>query len=192
MSVKQYETFYNKYGEGVKHDNLNVDSLKKYKDKLPNDIYQLLEQDGISSYMNDFLWTLNPDDYIDWLNKWVRLNVECIPFARTALGDVFFIMDNLLSVLYANKGLVNHLIHRGDLFFDKYLSNDKFVDEKFNRQLFKKINKETRVLNYDECFGFVPILSLGGDEKYENLKKCRLKEYLYLLSEADGEIQVVL
>ena len=189
MAIEKYEVFFEKYGNGKKHMSIDDTSLKKYKESLPDDIYSLLEEEGISSYMDNFLWTLNPDDYIKWLNDWVQLDVKCIPFARTALGDVLFFKDNIISVLNSNKGIISYVIHRGDWFFNKYLSNDEYLNKKFNKHLYNQL-ENTKILKSDECFGFEPILSLGGDEKSENLKKVKLQEYLYLLSQVDGDLVI--
>ncbi|WP_324604070.1 T6SS immunity protein Tdi1 domain-containing protein [Paenilisteria weihenstephanensis] len=42
---------------------------------------------------------------------------------------------------------------------------------------------------YDECFGYVPLLALGGSEKMENLQKVKLKEHILLISALAGPIQ---
>ena len=41
---------------------------------------------------------------------------------------------------------------------------------------------------YDECFGYVPLLSLGGSEKPENLQKVKLREHLELMYQMQGSI----
>lgn len=45
------------------------------------------------------------------------------------------------------------------------------------------------VLKYDECFGYVPLLALGGSEKVENLKKVKIKEHIKLITQMVGKIQ---
>ena len=41
---------------------------------------------------------------------------------------------------------------------------------------------ENGKLDFDECFGYVPLLQLGGSEKVENLKKVKIKEHLELIT----------
>ena len=43
-------------------------------------------------------------------------------------------------------------------------------------------------VSYDECYGYVPLLSLGGAEKPENLRKVKLREHLELMYQVQGEI----
>ncbi|WP_296585518.1 T6SS immunity protein Tdi1 domain-containing protein [Ruminococcus sp.] len=55
--------------------------------------------------------------------------------------------------------------------------------EKYNAAV-KKYGK----LEYDECFGYVPLLGLGGKESVNNLKKVKIKEHIALITEMVGEI----
>jgi hypothetical protein len=43
-------------------------------------------------------------------------------------------------------------------------------------------------LEYDECFGYVPLLALGGNESVNNLKKVKMKEHIALIYNMVGEI----
>jgi hypothetical protein len=39
---------------------------------------------------------------------------------------------------------------------------------------------------YDECFGYQPLLSLGGDESVDSLSKVNYKIHIYLISDMQG------
>ena len=43
-------------------------------------------------------------------------------------------------------------------------------------------------LEHDECFGYVPLLGLGGSEKVENLKKVKIREHIEIISQLVGKI----
>ncbi|WP_420912016.1 T6SS immunity protein Tdi1 domain-containing protein [Listeria cornellensis] len=53
----------------------------------------------------------------------------------------------------------------------------------------KKQLKKLGTPAYDECFGYVPLLALGGAEKVENLQKVKLKEHILLISALVGTIE---
>ncbi|SCN06106.1 protein of unknown function [Bacillus wiedmannii] len=42
---------------------------------------------------------------------------------------------------------------------------------------------------YNECFGYIPLLGLGGTEKVENLQKVKLIEHIYLITQFMGPIE---
>jgi hypothetical protein len=44
-------------------------------------------------------------------------------------------------------------------------------------------------LAYDECFGYVPLLGLGGFERVKNLQKVKIKEQLMLITELLGPFE---
>ncbi|PTN42546.1 hypothetical protein DAY12_27810, partial [Bacillus thuringiensis] len=44
-------------------------------------------------------------------------------------------------------------------------------------------------LEIDECFGYTPLLALGGPEKVENLQKVKLIEHVYLITQFMGPIE---
>ena len=49
------------------------------------------------------------------------------------------------------------------------------------------INSEGRV-EFEECFGYVPLLALGGNETVDNLKKIKTKEHIEVIIEMVGII----
>ncbi len=192
MSINKYKKFIAKYKEVIKYESIKINDLEEYKDGLPFEIFEVLREEGISNFMNGFLWTINPKEYADWLNEWLKFDTVCVPFARTALGDVFFMKDGRIALLHSNKALVEFVTKKVNWFFDRFLCDDEYVDKYFDRTLYKEVDKESQnTLNFDECFGFEPILSLGGDEKVENLRKVKLREYLHILSQADGEVNFI-
>ena len=42
---------------------------------------------------------------------------------------------------------------------------------------------------YDECFGYVPLLGLGGKDTVDNLKKVKLKEHIYIINDLVGPVE---
>ena len=41
---------------------------------------------------------------------------------------------------------------------------------------------------YDECFGYVPLLALGGKEDVEHLKKVKMKEHIAVITQLTGGV----
>lgn len=176
MPITEYNKFTSKYGLGQKFEEIKESDLLPLKSLLLNEIYELLSLEGISSFMNGFLWTLNPSEHIDWLNDWLKFEATCIPFARTALGDMFFVTEGTIAFLHSSEGLIEYVTKKIDWFFEEYLWEDEYVDEYFHRQYFNEL--ATEKITFDECFGFYPLLSDGGDKVVNNLKKVKLKDYL--------------
>lgn len=184
--MKNYSKFTKKYGSGTFHHPIDISKISDYDQfwMLP-EILELLDRVGVSSYMDGFLWTLNPVDYADWLSDWVNefrdLKERCIPFARTAYGDILFVCAHQLMLLNSSKGLIDFAGDNVDRFFNWYLADDGFLNNYFNKDNYHTPNNE---LKSDECFGFDPLLSQGGKEDFENLKIVKMKDYLEAVSKA--------
>lgn len=185
--MKNFSKFTATYGSGIKVQVITEQELVPYKGFLPPELYELLINDGVSHYIDKFLWTLNPGHYIDWLNQWVQMDGTCIPFARTALGDILFVYNREIMLLLTNQGYLNYTVGESDLFFDRSMVDQYYLEKYFNYKLFKKL-KNSGELEHDECYGFKPLLSLGGEVKYENLERVKMREYLLLVSQASDEL----
>ena len=74
-----------------------------------------------------------------------------------------------------------------DFFFDE-LTNGELDDDELNIKQYKAAIKKLGNLEYDECFGYVPLLALGGKESVNNLKKVKIREHIAMIYEFVGEV----
>jgi len=44
-------------------------------------------------------------------------------------------------------------------------------------------------LEFDECYGYVPLLGLVGSEEVSNLSKVKIREHILLITELVGRIE---
>ena len=68
------------------------------------------------------------------------------------------------------------------------------VDEEFLKMYFdiQKYNEAVTKygnIKFDECFGYVPLLGLGGSEKVDNLKVVKTREHIELITQLVGRIE---
>lgn len=81
----------------------------------------------------------------------------------------------------------NDVISDGFEFFFEDLAEGELDDELSIKQ-YKAAIKKLGSLKYDECFGYVPLLVLGGKESVKNLKKVKILEHIALITEMSGEV----
>ncbi len=75
--------------------------------------------------------------------------------------------------------------------FKRFMQNivdNYFVEKYFQIPQYMEAEKKLGKLKHDECFGYVPLLGLGGSEKVQNLKKVKIKEHIELISQMVGKI----
>ncbi len=185
--MKQFEEFNLKFGDGIKFEEIDTSEINEFDQfLLTPEIIDILSSEGVSSYGKGFIWTLNPSEYVEWLNNWIQLEDRCVPFGRTAFGDIFFMRDRQPMVLNVNKGLIDYTTSNLEWFFDRYLAEDEFMEEYFNMPLYEKLSHTD--LNQHECYGFNKLLSEGGIEDISNLSKKNLKDYLITISASAEEV----
>jgi hypothetical protein len=103
------------------------------------------------------------------------------------MGDLIIWADGYVRLLNYRYGILKTVIPNF-LFFFRSLS-DKFKNKYLNWQPYPEAIEKYGEPEYDECFGYTPLLGLGGSEKVENLKKVKLREHIQLITEFMGPIQ---
>ena len=73
-------------------------------------------------------------------------------------------------------------------FFLEDLQDEVFNDDYFDVSMYNDAIKIWGNIEFDECFGYVPLLGLGGSEKVQNLKKIKIKEYIEVIVQLVGRI----
>ncbi|MFP7168917.1 T6SS immunity protein Tdi1 domain-containing protein [Terribacillus sp. 7520-G] len=177
------------FSDFIKHETVDDDIILKYKDKLPEELIETWKKYGFGTFVNDFLKVINPDDYLDILERSYLRYEQAIPIFTTAMGDIIvWEKDKYVNLLNFRKGYVNVVSSGFDFFFDDLKDND-FMNDELMWQPYPEAISKYSAPNYDECFGYTPLLGLGGAEKVENLKKVKLKEHILIITEFMGPVQ---
>ncbi|PEB97586.1 MULTISPECIES: T6SS immunity protein Tdi1 domain-containing protein [Bacillus] len=166
----------------------STEVIEKYTGKVPNQIIDLWKCYGFGSMLNGYLRAINPEKYLDILKESYIRYEEAIPIFTTGMGDILVWENNYLLLLKYRKGTVDVVAGKFKFFFintkDDYFL-EKVLDWKHYQQALNKYGK----LEIDECFGYTPLLALGGPEKVENLQKVKLIEHVYLITQFMGPIE---
>lgn len=73
--------------------------------------------------------------------------------------------------------------------FLRFLSDQSFTDDYFELQLYTEAIEKYGLLDYDQCFGFVPLLALGGFKDVDHLDKVKMYEHILLITTLVGKIE---
>lgn len=163
------------------------ETIKKYSGKIPEQFIEIWKSYGFGSFLNGFLKLINPDDYSDFVKK-SYFEKNCIPLLITALGDIIVWEENAYFFIIQYRYNNFSALARGYRVFAKLLEETGYFYEKANLKNIKEALNMLGTVSYDECYGYVPLLSLGGAEKPENLQKVKLREHLELMYQVQGEI----
>jgi hypothetical protein len=68
------------------------------------------------------------------------------------------------------------------------LADEGFLRDNLNDTNYPAAKEKLGELEYDECYGYVPLLELGGAEKIDNLQRVKIKEHISLIAQTVGKI----
>jgi len=167
-------------------DSAIVDS---YSDKLPVEIIFLLKTYGISNFLDGFFWIINPKEYQDILDEiYIPLKNPHICFAKDAFGGLYIWEDNSIFYVDIRFNYSKVIGRKPSVFFNSIMTDWSYFSNEVKEKNFKEAQEKLGKLADDECYGYVPLLALGGNEKVENLQKVKIREHISIIAQMVGKI----
>ena len=169
------------------HSKVPEETIRKYTGKVPEQFVEIWKGYGFGTFHQGYFKVIQPDDYIEFVRE-SYFEKNCIPLLATALGDIIFWERNefIYILLYRYNDFDG--ISKGCKYFFNDLEDKEFIKDCIKPKNFKEALQLLGSPAYDECYGYVPLLSLGGAEKPENLQKVKLREHLELMYQMQGGI----
>lgn len=183
-----FDKFIAQYG-GISNQKLiPPEDLEKVKNELPEELFTLISN-GEGTYMDGFFWIVNPITYqsiLQEIYKPVALPSVC--FARDVFAGLYLWEDN--SVIYVNVryGISKVIGRKLNILFNNIMTDWEYFSEELGLANYFPAKEKLGELAVNECYGYVPLLSLGGTEKVENLAKVKLREHLTLIAQTSAKI----
>lgn len=178
----------NMINDFVYFNQVEDETIQKYTGKVPSELIDIWTHLGYGTFMNGYLKIINPDDYADLLNDSYFRADTAIPVLATAFGDIItWEKDEFVGIVEYRYGRSRIMISDFDLFL-MLLKDDSFIKDFFQMDMYKQAYDKLGSLNYNECYGYVPLLALGGTENVSNLRKAALKEHIAVITELAGAI----
>jgi hypothetical protein len=167
--------------------------VARYRDQVPADLLELWEQYGFGTFCDSYLKVVNPDDYAELLADTYQLTSTVAPalplvLFTTAMGDLLVWELDCLSLLDYRHGSTNVVAQNFKVFF-RNLTYDSFLNNTLRWEPYPAARERLGEPAFDECFGYVPALALGGPETADHLQKVKLREHIYLLSQLTGRLE---
>lgn len=171
------------------NNKVDIKVIDKYKQIIPIELISVWKEYGFGSILNGCLKIVNPEEYQSVVDmSYFRANVA-IPIMITGFGDIVIWEKNeYVSIIKYKNGTFDVILKRFKHFFN-CLKDEYFVEKYLEVDKYSKAVSKLGELEYDECFGYVPLLGLGGSEKVENLKKVKIKEHIEIITQLVGKIE---
>ncbi len=167
---------------------IEKDLIKKYESILPGELLEIWENYGQANLLDGYLRVINPEEYQVLLTETYFRGKVSIPIMTTAFGDIITLeKGEYIGIVRYKNGNFIIAVDGFDLFIQN-LTDDYFVKKYLQIPQYEEAVKRLGKLEQDECFGYVPLLGLGGSEKVENLNKVNTKVHIELITQLAGRI----
>jgi len=153
-------------------------------DLCPEVLLKFWEQEGFGSYHNGLLWSSNPDYLKNCLID-INLENDVVVFLRTSLLN-FYVYSKKVDTFFninLRSGWINDVGNDFDIFMMITLLDDEYLRDGIDIIMHEKANKNLGMLDSRSCYGYEPILSLGGEENVQNLRKLSMPEHVSILAQ---------
>lgn len=155
----------------IKKNDVPEELIKEYEDKLPGELIAFWKEYGFGTFYDGYLKVINPNDYNELIERSYFLGDVSIPIFATAFGDLITWEKNQFVGIVKYRFGETDVISMALISFLTMLQTENWMKNILSIKQYKAATKKLGKLEYDECFGYVPLLALGGKESVNNLKK---------------------
>jgi len=160
-------------------------------------IRRIYEEYGVTSSNDGFYRIVDPEtwqaSYLPWFfhmrdEEGVFEGKELYPFMTTAFGFGFIFANLPDEDLVGYVDITNNfnIVGPAEYVFNKVLTDPITYKYTFHGELYEEFGPTEPPLTPDECFGFFPLLSMGGEPSIESIQRVKMREHLGLLAQAAG------
>lgn len=160
------------------------DVIERYQNVVSDEIIALWKEYGCCSTEDGYFKIVNPDDFIDIVDEiYDGEEDEPIAVLVTGMADI---------IVYDNEGYFTYIDIRhqqcGIIGNDFSVTMRRMKTADFRRVVlswnpYEEAVKKYGIPEYDECFAYEPLLSLGGNENVDNMKRANLIVHLDIVSQ---------
>lgn len=166
--------------------------INKYGDIVAPQMLEFWKTYGLGSFKEGFMKAIDPDDWYDVLQKTSVEEAESIPLFVTGMGDllVWNWKDNALIVFTIPRGKFDVVEVTMKYFFGDVVDDpeEDLMNEMFEWETYQKAIHQYGNIKYDECFGHVPLLAIGGSDDVESLRILKMKEHMLMNAMIIGNV----
>lgn len=172
--------------------NVPQEIINKYENILSEEIIEFWKDYGLGTFFEGFMKSINPEEYTDLMEYGTQFFKDAVPLFVTGLGDIIYVekKDGFMGILKFRYKETKVLMQMFNLTIKLIIDeNDKyFCDSHIEPQMYFEALKTKEEPAYDECFGYVPILPLGGKEEVAHMNSVKIREHILLITELTGPI----
>jgi hypothetical protein len=194
---ENFEYFLEEFGPAFDRRDLPTSNIQHWRGKLPDQLLAYWQAYGWCGYAKGLFWTVDPLEYQPVADAWLggtryAEHDAYHVIARGAFGELYFWGEKTgcsLSIVAADALALPSRDRGPDLekalriFFSSRSPGSNDFSDAEGKPLFERALQKLGRLAFDEMYGFVPALALGGPPTLEHLQKVKAVEHLVFLAQ---------
>lgn len=181
--MTHFEEFERTYGPPVDCEKVADDTVRAYEGLLPKEILDHWQQVGWCAYGEGLIWFVNPQQFEGIMEDWLQFESgRALVFLRSAFAHLYVWHEGYVYSLDVQTGSLSQVTEDIKLFFS-ILCSEKLQAKILRLPLYQEVMKRLGAPARDECYAFVPALSLGGPGTAESAQRVKIREHLGILAQ---------
>jgi hypothetical protein len=185
-----YERFKSKCAGSAHYTPVSDETIKRYKNILPEDLLIFWQELGFGSYMDGYLRITDPVNYDALMKQTYNVTTEPVAvIGITAFADLIIWEKDVVKLLNYRLASTKIIATNFKSLFNFKLPDESFIKMAMKGELYPEAKEKLGIPESDECYGYFPALVAGGSEKVENLERVKSIEHIGLLHQLAGSLE---
>lgn len=167
---------------------LDPDVIERFAASVPAEVVEIWRRDGVGLFADGYLRVIDPSAFADVVSESLPAYEGAIPVFATAFGDLLFWHDGYLRIARFRHGVVD-VAGRNIAVFARMAGDATYLIGQLYSAPYEEARDALGEPDIDECFGYVPLLALGGPETADHLRRVKLREHLAVITAAVGPLE---
>lgn len=164
-------------------------TIDRYAEAVPDAVLSVWREHGLATTASGFVRLVDPTSLLDLVAETTERFGDSIPLFTTALGDIGVLKGGYIQILKYRHGRVSTMTNRPEWLFKIMGTTTGREDSRhLDWAPYPEAVERLGVPAPDECFGFTPLLVLGGPETADALQVVKLREHVLLITQFAGPL----
>lgn len=160
-------------------------------------IQRIYDEYGVMTSKTGLFRVVDPEEWQESYLPWFYLmrdedgvfeGPELYPFMTTAFGQAYIFAnlpdEDLVGFVDVTDNF--HVLGSGRAYFLRHINDPIFHAYNLHGDLYEELAPAGPPLLPGECYGFFPLLSMGGEATLESVQRVKLREHLDILAQFGG------
>ncbi len=166
------------------------ETIAHYAAKVPAEAVQLWRSHGAGFVGDGYFRFVDPARATTMIGNVFGLPENSTVLFTTALGDVVAHVSGMYLVLKSRFGAIDVIEGTSFASLVELIQDPAQRDVAWEWQPYPAARDRDGVPHFEQCFGYAPLLALGGSPDPNNLKLGGLYEHLAIIAQMTGQPQV--